>query len=96
MFFFCEGARNLSHVGVAFCPCFEVFEICLVVIEGLKKGAAGFRLAGFAQDEHTQAAFLRPKPNNIRGNWFIAFGCWWMELSSMSNDVQVQNNSVKP
>jgi hypothetical protein len=96
VFFFCEGARNSSHVGAACCLGFEVFEICLVVIERLKKGVAGFRRVGFAQDEHTQAASLRPKPNNIRGNWFIVFGCWWMELSSISIDVQIRNNSAKP
>ena len=73
LFFFWKGARNCSIVGTAFCLGFEDSEICRL-IAGLKKGVEDLCRVAFAHDEHTQTAFLRPKPDNKRGKESIAAG----------------------
>lgn len=67
-------------VGAAFCLGFEDSEICRL-IDDLKNGVEALGLVAFAHDEHTQAASLRPKPDNKRGKEFIAAGgcCWVMK-----------------
>jgi hypothetical protein len=66
-------------VGTAFCLGFEDSEICRL-IEGLKRSVEDLCRVAFAHNEHTQAGFLRPKPDNNRGKEFIAAGCFWRRL----------------
>jgi len=79
LFFFWKGARNCSIVGTAFCLGFEDSERCRL-IDGLKNGVEGRCRVVFAHDEHTQAASLRPKPDNKRGKEFIVSGGRWRKL----------------
>ena len=71
LFFFWKGARNCSIVGAAFCLGLDDSEM-FRLIEGLKKVVEGLCRLDFAHDEHSQAAFLRPKPDTKRGKFFIA------------------------
>lgn len=60
-------------VGATFCRGFELSEMALRV-EGLKNGVEGFRRVDFvAQDEHIQAASLRPSRGHDRGIPFIVY-----------------------
>ena len=72
LFFFWKGARSSSIVGTALFLGFEVSEICRL-IEGLKNGVDGFGRLDLAHDVQTQAASLRPRPDNKRGKVFIVF-----------------------